>query len=413
MKLAHCMTRAPLALCALTLALSACDARQTGELSQIVFAYTSYDDTANFNKPIAVGASLDLRALELGSDEEVRLELAQAQPPLVVEGVAAHTVQLKATQAGKALVKVKGRTQDGRVLQDQITLRAAPIAAIALAHGCTDQNHAVYQAGLSDVAVPMTRYAANRELLVGYGVFPVTLEPEGSATVDTRSEDGHALHLSLAKRAARFELVSALGPERLSFELVEQAAIDGLRLDELDQGARTSVGQTMWLQLQPTYKGQPLCQHQTPIEAKSLTPERCDVTTILDQHQRQDGSHAQNTEGVVKVRGKSFGICRVEAWLPGAAASARFVGQFEVGQFPSDLRQDVRDVYDPADPDAATLAMDPEDPPAEDPLALGVPRLSAHQPGPRPLWLAPLLALCAPLLLGPGLWGLMRRRRRR
>lgn len=378
-----------------------CDARQTGERAQIVFAYTSFDDTTNFNKPLAVGAALDLRALELATDEEVLIERAKGDDAIKVAEHVRNLIVLQAQKPGTTRLHVKGHTQDGAQLEDFVTLRAATVKSIALNHLCTEEAHAVYQAGLRDIEIPMTKFAENNEYLIGYGLYPIRIEPAASAQLDLRSDDAHAMHLDLSSKAGSFKLSSTLNKAHLSFELITPSQIDGIQIDEFDAQARTVINQTAWLSFVPTYKGKPLCASKTPIEATSSTPDICEVSTILDRHQRDDGTTIQNTEGVIKITGKAFGVCRYEVTLPGTRAQA-YKGSLEVGQFPSDLKKQAQ---------PAQLAQAPLE--SEDPLARNTHTLHAA-PAPnksRPWWFAPLLALMAPLLLAP-LWARKIRRPR-
>lgn len=389
----------------MTSLLFGCDARQTGERAQIVFAYTSFDDTTNFNKPIAVGAKLDLRALELATDEEVLVERAKGDDTIAVGEHVRNLIELKAQKPGSTRLHVIGQTQDGHKVEDFVTLRAAEVKSIALNHLCTDSAHAVYQAGLRDVEIPMTKFAHNDEYLIGYGLYPIKIEPAAGAKLDTRSDDAHTLHLDLSPKPGRFEIKSTLNAARLSFELITPAQIDGIQIDEFDARARTVINHTAWLGFAPTYKGKPLCASQTPIEATSLTPKICEVTTILDRHQRDDGTTIQNTEGLIKIKGKAFGVCRYEVNFPGTKAPA-YKGSLEVGQFPSDLKEQAKPE------DAQVIAQDLIE--SEDPLARNTHTLHAAPARNQttPWWLAPLLALLSPLLLAP-LWFMRLKRARK
>lgn len=375
------------------LSLIGCDSRQTGEQAKLVFAYTSFDDTTNFNKPIALGATLELRVTEVSNDEEISIQQATLPPGILeIDGHTQNLVAVRALKPGSAKLSISGKTKDGDPIADAVTLRAAPIAKIELGHTCTEESGAIYQAGLNAIEIPMTKRAENGEFLTGYGVYPVVIEPARGATIDKRSTDAHSITLDLSKAPGRFSLKSTLNKKSLDFELILPAQINGLKLSEFDLTTRTTINQTTWLEFEPTYNAKPICLVNTPIEAKSLTPEICDITTILDHHQREDGSHALNTEGIIKVRGKRFGVCRYEAWLPEASAAARYKGSLEVGQYPSDLEKKEQ---------PATLDLID----SEDPLARKLHTIQAtKKPAPAPRWwLAPLLALLAPLLTAP-LW---------
>ena len=356
---------ARLLLLSMILCLGASCARQTGARSQVVFMYQAPADPFNFNKPIGVGQTLELYVHDVEHDRPVTIERVKSLSPdvLSVEGHVAHLFGVKAHKPGRARLVVWFKDGDGQMKRDSVVMRASEIAKVHMAHPCSpdDRGRApLYLKGARDMFVPWVRQDANHELLIGYGQFPVKVSPEGAASIRTNRTDAGGISIDI-EDASSFVLEPKNGAP-IRFETTTMDRIDRVELDEWDAKAWMVVGTSAFIWPEVRSNRRPVCAEELRFEAKSLTPAVCDAV-------------AENDFGVVVLRGKSWGICRYEISYPGTKARGTFTAR--VGKLPAHSG----DIEPSSSPD------EPE----------------------KPWWLAPLLALLAPLLLAP-FWALRRSR---
>jgi hypothetical protein len=185
-----------------------------------------------------------------------------------------------------------------------------------------------------------------------------------------RVTNGSSVRVDLTDGKRRHTLTSPLSRRALHFDTVDLADVDRLRLSDFDQDALLLVGWTNIIEFEPTVGGRRLCGDQPAVTARSLTPDVCSV---------------QDWDGFTEIEGLSYGLCKIEARVPGGAASARATATVRVGTRPGD-----------GTPDPGRL----------DALPSGAPDASRA-----PRWLVALLALLTPLSLAPLLWTVGRRRR--
>ncbi len=357
---------ARLLLLLMVLSLGASCARQTGARSQVVFMYQAPADPFNFNKPIGVGQTLELYVHDLEHDRPVTIERAESLSPdvLSIEGHVAHLVGVKAHKPGRARLVVWFKDADGQMKRDSVVMRASEIAQVHMAHPCSGDDRGgapLSLEGARDIFVPWVRRDANHELLIGYGQFPVKVTPPGAASIRTNRTDAGGVSIDIGEDASSFVLEPKSGPP-LRFETTTLKKIDRVILDKWDANAWMVVGTSAFIWPEVRSNMRPVCTDELRFDAKSLTPAVCDAV-------------AENDFGVVVLRGKAWGICRYEISYPGTQARGTFSAR--VGKLPSH-----RDAVEPS-----SSSDEPE----------------------KPWWLAPLLALLAPLLLAP-FWVIRRSR---
>ncbi len=268
-------------------------------------------------------------------------------------------------------VRAKPRTdaESSDALFDFVRMRVSAIDDLYLSHNCTSEPVATYLKGSRAVPVNYWRYNAANELLVGTG--PLPLEFTGGKL--RKITNGHDVRVDLSEGKQRHTLTSSLSKRALHFDTVGMTDVDGLELSAFDKGAILLIGYESVIAFEPTVRGQRLCGDQPPVTARSLTPRICSV---------------EDWEGFTEIKGLAYGLCKIEAHVPGGARSARATATIPVGTLPGDGTPDPR---------GDTLSADSPD---------------ATDASNAPRWLVALLALLTPLSLAPLLWTVGRVRRR-
>lgn len=340
--------------------LGGCYSRLTGTHGKITFAYPAVADVTNFNKPIAPGARLVLKGLEVGNDdEELQILSLESQAPdvLRVVSVDPSAAILQGVSVGSARLEMRARDRYGRVFTDTVTMTVDGPDHVVFQHACTDGEFAAYPAN-AEISIPFAMSKGNGQPVIGYGFHPVSVTPKAALELDTSSQDQGALHFKSTKPRHRVALRSTIDDGILGLALVEPGEVDGFHADSL--GA-TVVGGEAFAFFQPTVIGVPLCQGRLLIRARSTTPSVCTATARLG-----DDGDEENRLSIVRIFGKDYGICEFEVTYPEAEDGEGLTRTFRmpVGKFPS---LDAREA-------------------------------SSSQP---PWWVAPLLALLVPLTLAP------------
>ncbi len=387
-----------------------CEARQTGDRGELIFSYSAWDDVTNFDRPIAAGAALDLRVTRV-LDEEQPLHIKRARmspaPVARVAGVVAHSARVIGLKPGTARLRVRARDEGGALVWDSVRLRVAQVAHVTLSHPCDvteeQQRAPLYLAAASPARLNVSMRSARQEPLRGWGLAPLqlTVSPAGAATLSDRAEEEGVIDVTIAPDAQRLSITSALSQDKLDYHVITPAALDGIRLAPfLSDSLIALEGEVSSLRFEALSQGQALCHGQAPVQVRSVTPERCSVTSASDDG--ADGGEAiTSQDGRVQVRALRFGLCQLEASLAHAPAAKTRV-TLRVGKLPeAPPEEDAR-----AELPAPHPALEPTPDPQADPLAMRQHTLRAEAPRApaRPWWLAPLLALLAPLCLTPLLW---------
>jgi hypothetical protein len=326
--------------------------RQTGASEELIFMYESVEDPTNFNKPIATGAELEIFVHDLRDDRPATvLEARSSDPDIVaVDGSVAHLFGLEARAPGSATIEVRARDRQGTARTDSFTIRVADVERTLLEHGChTEEPRPLFLAGTSNVFVPWSRRSSKNEPLTGYGIFPVEVVPTDAASIRDRSTAQDGVTLDLDATPTTFSLRAKHGDARLDFETVAPEAVDGIASSR----NWTVVGRSTYAFFDPLVGGRELCDYDRDVlyhRIENHTPEICEVERLPD--------------GIARIEGRAFGTCRYEVSFPRGGDDARLERTVPVGRLPGDGEGDERGL---------------------------------------PWWLAPLLAVLAPLLLAPGL----------
>lgn len=370
------MHRALLLLIAALLALPACYSRLTGNAGEFTFGYLTDVELENFNKPLAPGSKLDLVAFENGS-EDTTLEVVSARSSkpdvLTVTTTSDERATVEAVSEGEARIEMTARRADGTEVDDAVYMNVAEPTDIELGHSCTDADMAAYIAS-DKLAVPFQLSTDDGRTVIGEDYLPVEPEPKGSLKYIGKPRGQSWLYFLGGPPADRMRLRSTVDDTSLWMRLVRRSDVDQLRPTPPSERAQTVVGEQTSVAVLPLADHDPVCQSNAMTRAKSLTPDICEVSADLDG----DGSN-WNRQQLAIVEGRAFGTCRARITLPETDGGDGLSHTFEVpvGKFP--------------DEETSTAERDDDDDP--------------------PWYVAPLLALLAPLLLGPLWWmGPLRRR---
>ncbi|MBN1337661.1 MAG: hypothetical protein JXB39_17040 [Deltaproteobacteria bacterium] len=306
------------------LVLGACQSRLTGNEGNLLFSYVSDDDVADFNKPVAVNARLDLLVWEVGSNRPVTVDGASFDDPAVLDviGFSGQTVTVQGVGDGNALLSVEATTEDDDALTDSVNLLARTPEVHRLAHTCASGDTAAYLVQ-NHVYVPYDFEMTNGQSVIGYGWYPVTAQ-EGAVTLDEADSGPQFMAFDVGSATASETLVSDVDASFLHLEIVEPSAIDGVQepiawvLEDID------VGDVNPFYVRPVVGGLAVCQADTDKTVASDTPKICDV------RDRSDGVQGDTTHeyGWFEIEGVSEGTCLYTVTFPagngGKGVSAQF-----------------------------------------------------------------------------------------
>lgn len=349
------------ALGALALSAVACQSQQTGDEGLLRFSYVTDDNPNNFNKPIALGARLDMRIEEAGglftglrpnptvtgatTEDESVIRAAGFDGNIVTfEAVGPGTVNLEVTAT------LNSNANRGKSVTDRTTFRAAEIDDVRLWHTCTVERTGHYLTNTrGDLWMTYELFGRNQlgnaEPVIGYGVHPFTVEPASALTVDESSRDQQWFHFTGYPDAPGTVTVSGTtGDDTLTMEFVEPGAVIGSRLVKFFDGcigdgerdlcafAGNDFGTGFFVQ--PLVDGEsPVCQSDLDFDVEVLTPDICDVAKMgnpnADAEETTsggDGGGGEEPETVganesnwVRVVGKIIGTCEFTVTYPEGA----------------------------------------------------------------------------------------------
>lgn len=319
------MSRIPL-IALLVVASVGCRSRVTGNEGNLAFSYVSDDRVGDFNKPIAVGAKLDLRIEEAGRLKPVPVVSATSATPdtLEVSAFDASTVTVQGKAEGTALLEVEA-TVSGVNLSDSVNLLVAQPEVLKLRHWCTDSGTGRYFVN-QDILVPFEMEKANGQPVIGYGVHPVTVEPADALTLDATTKDQLNLHFKTSETPGAATLSSTVDDATLELLLVTEGDIDGGKM--LGTGTEAiQAGQKGWRLVWPTVGGEQVCQPKLTPTVVGTTPEVCAVSA--SQTARQDDATG-TTWGWVEIDGQQEGTCTFEVTWAGGNDGEGVTQSFDV-----------------------------------------------------------------------------------
>lgn len=304
------------------LALVACS-KTTGNEGNLQFSYVTDQALLDFNKPIAVGARLDLNVQTAGTGlvgRHVTVTDASTDSPSVLRVVAfsGNVVTLEGASAGNALVAVKANDVTGKSLPDSVNMTVRVPEVLRIAHICIGGT---YMTG-STIYLPFFLQLQNGSPVIGYGYYPVTSSSESTLRLDP-TWNGFQFMRLLAPGVGKVRLTSQIDATTLDFSLVSEPEINGV----LDPKATSViVGQSLTLYVLPSVGGTSVCQSTATVTFASLTPSICTVSSSSPPASAdQNGKYETGWFG---IRGVAPGQCRYTATYPKANKGVGVTGSF-------------------------------------------------------------------------------------
>lgn len=327
------MTRTKLGVVTLALLLAAaCDSRITGNEGNFEFSYPADDRVFDFNKPVAVGAWLDLEVRDVGSRQPVDLTDASFDDPAVLDVVDfdGPNLTINGTGDGGALLSVTGVTAGGETLTDSVNMLARVPEVLNLSHTCGSEGTTAPYLADQTVWVPFEMEMSNGQPVIGYGYYPVTLSGTGLGTLDDTQSGQQFMAFELGTTTGALTLDSDLDDHTLTIQIVNAADIDGvadpvaLVVEDID------VGDTNSFYVLPEYEGDAICQADVTMTVTSDTPTICTVTRSEPD---VTGDRGQYEYGWFTVTGVAEGTCTYTVTYPagdgGNGVSAQFTYPIE------------------------------------------------------------------------------------
>lgn len=297
----------------------ACTSQTTGDLGNLEFYYVADDEVGNFNKPIAVGAKLDLfvRDAGAGGDRDVSLEAASTDD----EGIAkisefsGNKMIIEAVSDGSFEITVSAKVNSsGEVEEDKVDMLVRTPEVLELRHTCGESggNKGYYLAG-SDIYIPFELRLEDGQNVIGYGVYP--MENTEGLTRDESHVGSQYVKYQAADAPGTTTISSTIDETTLDVELIEAGSIDGMVLGA-DEDIDLKLDQGNLRYVLPTIGGSPVCQARTEFKAISNNPENCSVKVVLEPG---DFANVDYTgSGWLEIEGLAKGDCAVSVSIPAA-----------------------------------------------------------------------------------------------
>lgn len=296
--------------------LSACESSTTGKSGLLEFRYSTDDDFADFNKPIAVGAKLDLRVYKAGTagdlDATVESATSEDENILKIAGTSGNTITLEATGDGSAELEVTAKLADtGESVTDAIDMMARVPEVVTVSHLCLNASAAEgYYLKNSEIYLPFEMKLKDGQNVIGYGYYPVQFDNE-AITLSAGNKSQSHIKVTIGETSGESKLSSELDTTTaLTLNIVEEGQIDGALLDG---NAQASVGQHTIAQVSPTVAGKTLCQAKTEFTVETTTTDICDVKRLVDDSTLTELAREY---GYLEVEAKSVGDCKFTITYP-------------------------------------------------------------------------------------------------
>jgi len=300
----------------------ACQSTLTGNEGNFQFSYDADDWITDFNKPIAVGAYLDISVREVGTFQAIDLSDASYDDPAVldVESFEGASITVAGTGEGLALLQVEGTTASGETLTDSINMQAKVPEVLAMWHTCGGETQGNY---LTDqrIWLPFEMQMENSQPVIGYGYYPLTADTAAATLVSAESGQ-QWMAFDTAVAAGVTVLSSDIDDTTLTMNVVAPSAINGVDKPIAYVVEDIDVGDTNGFYVRPLLDDLALCQAEVDNTVVSDTP---DICTVTDTEPVETGDHEY---GWFSVTGVAEGECIFTVSYPdgnnGAGASAQF-----------------------------------------------------------------------------------------
>ena len=302
----------------------ACQSTLTGNEGNYQFSYDADDWVTDFNKPVAIGAYLDVSVREVANFLPVDLTEASFDDPAVLDvvGVEGDTVTIQGTGDGFALLQVEGTTNAGEALTDSINMQARVPEVLVLWHTCGGERDGNYLTG-QRVWLPfeMQMDNASNQPVIGYGYYPFTADTDAAAL--SAGESGQQwMAFDTAAAAGVTVLSSDIDDTTLTMNVVAPSAINGVDQPIAYVVEDIDVGDTNGFYVRPMVDDLAVCQAEVDNTVVSDTP---DICTVTDTEPVETGDHEY---GWFSVTGVAEGECIFTVSYPdgndGTGASAQF-----------------------------------------------------------------------------------------
>lgn len=276
---------------------SGCRSRTTGNEGNFVFSYQADDDLGDFNKPIAVGARLDVTVTTVGENKAVTLSEATTEDEdiLTVESFYRSRFTLVGAGVGSTLVKVRGQAQGDEEKTDSVNMQAKVPEVHDLYFDCGHSANATYLTG-SSVLVNYEMSTSDGQPVIGYGYYPLTITPTEGATLKTTGKSQTRYALTAGDTAQTVTITSGIDSSFITLTLKTMADIDDLTFYPASD--TVAVGQATTFTVIPMVDGKELCNATLTLSLNVQTADQCEIVT--------------NSGRSVTVRGLQAGTCSLE-----------------------------------------------------------------------------------------------------
>ncbi len=308
------------------LLITGCRSRITGNEGNLEFSYVADDDIRNFNKPIAVGARLDLEVRTVGRRRPVEVQKVTSSDPGVLDAVAVAGSGFTLEGKGEGSAEISVEALDGEeTLTDSVNMLARVPEVLKMYHTCDPGSTEALYLTSQEIWVPFELEMKNGQPVIGYGYHPITITPPEALTLDTQTKNQQYFELTTADTPQQATVASTLDDTTLTFTLVAPADIDGATLG-LGAGVNPEVGEKHLYDILPTVGGRPVCQANTDFTVSTTTPEICTVREIG----APDSGDDRYQYSWVEIEGLATGTCTFQVVFTEGAGGAGATADFSL-----------------------------------------------------------------------------------
>lgn len=316
-----------------------CKSELTGNEGNLLFSYVADDAITDFNKPIAKGARLDVEVREAGNRRLVTVTDASSDKPEILDiaQISGNTLVLEGKSDGNVLISVGATLQNGMAVTDSVNMNVRTPEVLKLVHSCSPSSPEGHYLVDDVFWLQFDMSLSNGQPVIGYGYFPITLEPADRLTLDTNARDQQWFHFTSGPTAGPVTLTSQIDSTTATLVLVEPGEIMGGEVVG-NYGARVDIA--TWYYLRPTLAdATPICQADTPMTVTSTTPEICEVTLPTERPDDSEtngldepitGGAAANETGWIRVVGHQVGFCKFDVVFTEGNAGAGATANLQV-----------------------------------------------------------------------------------